>query len=141
MAKKKVETVEVPVPSWLSSRVRPGEFGVDPDGFYPDILDQFEAHPGVPYEGVVDQYWLECAYQCMKLTVQGFLALTGQDPRPELTLRLIVDGANDHKDRWAQKNHPEGRYAEIRAESTMPDRVVGGEARNHFRTMKGYIPQ
>ena len=49
--------VEISVPSWITAGAKPGVFDVDPDGFYPDLLGQFEAHPAVPFDGKVDQYW------------------------------------------------------------------------------------
>lgn len=140
---KDVKAVSITVPSWIVANAdKPGYFDIDPDGFYPDILKQFEDHPSVPYDGKVDQYWLECAYQCMKLTVQFFLGVTGLDPRPQLTLNLNVKGKEGSKKRWGQKNHPEGLYKKIRAENgPLADRIVGGQARNHFKAMKGFIPQ
>ena len=113
-----------------------------PEDEMDDLLKQFEDHPAVPYDGKVDQYWLECAYQCMKLSVQFYLSLTGLDPRPQLSLRIIVKGGEGSKKRWGQVNHPEGLYKKIREKNgPLADRVVGGQARNHFKAMRGFIPQ
>ena len=76
MAKGK-NSITITVPEWIVANPdKPGYFNVDPDGFYPDILKQFEKHPAVPFDGEIDQYWLECAYQCMKLTVQYFVSIS-----------------------------------------------------------------
>lgn len=67
------------------------------------------------------QYWLECAYQCMKLELQ--LALRSF----ALEIRL-----HDPEHRYALKAHPEGRcpWAASR----------GLEAKSHFKRLRGVLP-
>lgn len=77
----------------------------------------------------LDQYWLEVAYQCVKLDVQMAIAGTEFDPR------ISNRPAQFHflrADQWAQKKHPVGRGAQAAAQ--------GKEARGHYIRIRGSLP-
>lgn len=120
------------LPKWLKTRGdKSGKVDVDPDLFYPAILKELENTDGIPYKGKnLDQYWLEVAYCIMRLDTQYYLFLTGKDPRPAKTLEIMVQGKPGHKDRWAVKNFPPGRMAEINW------REAAREARIHWSRLK-----
>ena len=75
--------------------------------------------PSMP-EMPLDQYWLEVAYQCVKLDVQAVM----RDFNIEIHLR-------DPEKEFALAKYPEGRGLE------KADR--GREARDHYRTIRGFI--
>ena len=137
------------LPRWLKKdRVRPGYFIANPDGFYPVLLKLFEAHNSIPYNGEVDAYWLEIAYQCMKLEVQRAVVLEGIDPRPlgglyiHVTTRTIKSGKT-HKDRWALVNHNPGRFVEYEKlhGARQAWRAVARDARKYYIALRGVLPQ
>lgn len=135
----KVSAQPPTLPAWLTPAPgKPGVFNVDPDKFYPEILDRLQAAPDVPYEGEVDQYWLEVAYQCMKLDAQLFLRMSGLDPRPQQSLVLNIDGGS--KDKWAQKRYKPGRLERLAALGD-PYKLAGKEAREYYVRMRGFLPQ
>ena len=69
----------------------------------------------------VDQYWLEVAYQCIKMELQ-------------IAMRTFMFEIhiNDPEKHWAQANVPEGKGARAAAQ--------GREARDHFKRLRGFIP-
>lgn len=69
----------------------------------------------------VDQYWLEVAYQCIKLELQ--VAMRG------FTFEIRI---HDPEKKWAQRKFPEGIGA---ARATF-----GKEARLHFMRARGGLP-
>lgn len=70
-------------------------------------------------------YWLEVAYQCMKLELQVAMRT--------FTFEIHV---HDSAKRWAQKKAKKGRGAEKAAGG-----VQGGkEAREHFARLRGVLP-
>lgn len=77
----------------------------------------------------LDQYWLEVAYQCVKLDVQQAIAGTEYDPR------VAGKSAQFHftrADQWAQKKHPVGKGAVAASQ--------GKEARGHYVRIRGSMP-
>lgn len=74
---------------------------------------------------VMDQYWLECLYQMMKMQMQLSVG--------KMHFEIRVRGADpDYKKRWKIADHPEGRGVEQASK--------GKEARELFRLMRGFIP-
>ncbi len=73
----------------------------------------------------MDQYWLECLYQMMKMEMQLSVG--------KMHFEIRVRGAKgDYKTRWRIADHPEGRGV-LQASK-------GKEARELFRLMRGFIP-
>lgn len=68
-----------------------------------------------------DQYWLEVAYQCIKLELQ--VAMRG------FTFEIRI---HDDRKAWAQSTFPVGRGA-VAA-------TYGKEARGHFERLRGGLP-
>lgn len=131
------------IPDWMTlNEDKPGVVTVDPDGFYPAILDELKAHASVPFDGTVDQFWLEVAHNFMKLDVQFALVSEKKDPRPEHTLVINVSGTGDYKAKWAQKDKPEGRYGELREQhGADADKAAAREAREYYKAVRGFLPQ
>ncbi len=137
------------LPRWLKKdETRPGYFIANPDRFYPALLKAFESHNDIPYNGEVDAYWLEVAYQCMKLEVQRSIVLEGIDPRPLRGLNIHVTSntikkGKTHKDRWGLVNHNPGRFVEYEklygAKSAW--RAVASDARKYYLILRGVLPQ
>jgi hypothetical protein len=131
------------IPDWLAPAPgKPGVFNCDADKFYPTILATLAA-PSTEFDGKVDQYWLEVAFQFMKLEAQMILRLNGLDPRPAQSLVLNVIGS-DHKEKWAQKLHPVGRLS--RSKQPTPTELEAGrkraglDAKEYFRQIYGFMP-
>jgi len=68
----------------------------------------------------VDCYWLEVAYQCIKMDMQA-VAGFGVECR-----------FKDQGKRYAQVRHPEGRGAHVATK--------GKEAREHYQRIRGFVP-
>ncbi len=115
-------------PKWLARR-DDGVMVVDPDIAYPAILAALKVTPGD-----VTQYWLETAYQVMKLDVQRIVEGTAIDPRPSggpLVIKVRGDGGR--KERWGQdRGVSPGRGARAATK--------GLEARQHFVKLRGKLP-
>jgi hypothetical protein len=67
------------------------------------------------------RYWLEVAYQCIKLDLQ--IAMRG------FTFEIHI---HDDGKKWAQRQFPKGRGALAATQ--------GYEAREHFRRLRGFLP-
>jgi len=117
------------LPDWMIPL--DGRIVVDPDRFYPAILDAI----GAPK--TLDRFWLECAYQCMKLEVQRLVSGTELDPRPALPLRITVVNrpkwrlTQNPADPKASPGYPEGAGASLATRR-------GG--RDAYRKWRGFIP-
>jgi hypothetical protein len=95
---------------------------VDSEAAYPYWLDLLGA-------GATDQYWLEVAYQCIKLDVQSALVGTEYDPRiMGKPAQIIFSRA----EQYAQSKHPPGRGASVATK--------GREARGHYVRVRGRMP-
>ena len=95
---------------------------VDSDKAYEVMLAELGAE-------VIDQYWLEVAYQCIKLDVQA--ALEGSALCP------VGNGACaqfnfTRAPRWAQDKYKRGRGVLAATK--------GLEARGHYKRLRGRIP-
>jgi hypothetical protein len=89
------------LPSWVT-RDKNGVFNVDPDVAYPQVLKALKVEKP-------DQYWLEVAYQCVKLKVQALASGAGQDPSRPVVIH--IEGGAENKKSWALSNFPAGRGA------------------------------
>lgn len=97
---------------------------VDSDIAYGLMLDEL----GVAADKV-DQYWLEVAYQCIKLDVQAALEGTELCPvKNECAAQINFTRAP----RWALINFPVGRGTLLATK--------GREARQHYKRLRGRIP-
>ncbi|MCP4304718.1 MAG: hypothetical protein GY788_07545 [bacterium] len=124
-------------PAWMGLvEDKPGFVSVDPDLFYPAMLESL----GVAEEPI-SAYWLEVAYQCMKLDVQLHVALAGIDPRPKSSLVITVNGRPGHKARWAQSRKPKGKMADL-AKKYGDDawKQVARDAREQYKRIRGVLP-
>ena len=113
-----------PLPEWArdSGLVNRGGMPivvVDPDAAYPAWL----AELGVGAE-TVDKYWLEVAYQCVKMDVQWACGFH---------IEIRIRGGEGYKERWALANHPGTKKDIERA-------TQGKEARGHYKRLRGFIP-
>lgn len=111
------------LPEWASVKAK-GKIEVLADKFYPEYLSELDVEEP-------DQYWLEVAYQCMKMDIQN--AVIGTDAMPDMGGALVisvrdatkVDGAS----KWAQSAYPKGKGAEAATK--------GKEARDHYARIRG----
>jgi hypothetical protein len=110
------------LPEWAKPREKKeGDRGapwvdVDTHAAYPAILKEL----GIEKEEQLDQYWLEVAYQCIKMDVQmscGF----------NIQIRM-----RDPDKRYAQKKYPKGKGAFLATQ--------GREARGHYKRLRGALP-
>jgi len=103
-----------------------------------------------------DQYWLEVCHQIFKVDAVIAIKNAGLH-NPTVATLLIVKGSKaDYKSRWALKAHPAGgRLAAIqeaaglskaksvddgKAVTSVSDKRIAGEAREHFKLLRGYFP-
>lgn len=96
----------------------------------PDDLDKFEM-PFINELRNIDldnltQYWIEVVYQMAKLELRRILLINGKNQWPDM---IRISG---NKEKWALKNFPPGRGAETATK--------GREARDHYKRLKGFIP-
>ena len=118
---------ELSLPAWAEQKAsETGKVSVvveiDSEAAYADWLQRL----GVDS---IDQYWLEVAYQCIKLDVQTALAGTPFDPRNSgKSAELRFSNAP----KYALSQHPAGRGVEPATQ--------GREAREHFVRLRGAMP-
>lgn len=118
------------LPAWLVRRAD-GCFVVDPDLAYPAILTEL----GVS-QADYDQYWIEVAYQCAKLTVQKLVLGTELDPRPKghgkgSALVIVIESGGGRKDRWALAKFKKGKGTSAATK--------GREAKGHYAQIANLI--
>jgi hypothetical protein len=77
----------------------------------------------------VDQYWLEVAYQCIKMDVQAAIAGTKFDPR---SAGMSAEFRFSNAPEFALAKHPTGRGVAVATK--------GREARDHYRRIRGSLP-
>lgn len=112
------------LPDWIE-KVSVARFVVDPDGAYPAVMELFGYDP----EMSIDRYHLEMVYVGIKREAQHLISLSGEDPRPDRTLELIIRGSKGYKERWGFRGKPLGRWKELEAEhGDNTYRVVAQEA-------------
>lgn len=118
---------ELSLPSWAKRKESAHDkvsiiVEVDSDAAYKEWLKTLEVT-------TLDQYWLEVAYQCIKLDVQAAIAGTEFDPR---TAGKSAEFRFSNAPEYALKNHPEGRGIAVATK--------GLEARNHYARIRGSLP-
>lgn len=142
---------------------------IDPDLFYPRLLSELavfynrrtatSTRPGnyaqagrfwlEDFAGLdpeePDQYWLEVCHHLAKLDAQVATKAAGRD-RQDVSLVLIVRGTEPgYKARWARKEHEPGRRMaaireKLKNDSKLIDRFIAGEARQHYKALRGFLP-
>ncbi|SEN43472.1 hypothetical protein [Nitrosomonas marina] len=110
------------LPAWAKA-LAPGKIEIQASVFYPEWL----ALLGVA-EKDINQYWLECAFQCAKMDIQFAVAGTELMPSPGGALVILVKDDDKVTGRWAQKNYPEGKGVDAATR--------GKEAREHYRRIR-----
>lgn len=115
------------LPAWATQRE--GEHpkvsvivNIDSAAAYADWLARLEVTE-------LDQYWLEVAYQCIKLDCQAALVGTEFDPR---TSGKSAEFRFDNAPKYALKSHPEGKGVALATQ--------GREARGHYVRIRGAMP-
>lgn len=107
------------LPKWAKRegtiRGRP-VIGVDANAAYEAWLAELSVK-----KSEIDQYWLECAYQCIKLELQSLLGF------------VIEIHIHDTEKKYAQKKWPAGRGPVAASR--------GLEAREHFKRLRGSLPE
>lgn len=157
----------MPLPDWIKPvEGFKHRYVIDPDQFYPQLLSELAAlyhsagsRPGdyahvgrfwpEDFSGLnseePDQYWLEVCHQLIKLDAQVALAAAGKTRR-DVSLVLIIRGSEPgYKDRWAMAQYKPGdRMAAIREKlkqtPKLVDRFIAGEARQHYKALRGFLP-
>lgn len=116
-----MEKLPAKLPKWAKQvRDKPiPKIEVDPDICYPAFFEELGVDPKD-----VDQYWIEVAYQCMKMELQRIIGFFGFEIR--------VRAHDGRKKRWALANHPVGKGADLA--------TIGREARGHFKRLRGFVP-
>ncbi len=101
---------------------------VDPDKAYPSLLSELGASEKI------DRYWLEIAYQCVKMDLQTALR------RYDFTIHIRSD--DGRKDRWGFHAHKGTRgHAGKAVDDPLVIRATKGkEAREHYRRIRGFVP-
>ena len=114
------------LPEW-ASEISPGVFVIDGDTAYPAILQELaDKLDNGPDPEKPDQYWLEVAYQVAKLDLRRALLLSGESAWPS-EIRVRAD-----KRKWRIADYPEGRGVFAATK--------GREARAHYVTLRGFVP-
>jgi len=104
-----------------------GRIEIDADKFYPLLLKEL----GITD---IDQYWLEVAYQCMKLDMQSAIKGTEIEINGGAVVLLVKDAtklSNDGISKWAQERFPKGKGIDAATK--------GKEARAHYKRIRGVI--
>jgi hypothetical protein len=108
------------LPRWATKHpTRPNAILVDPDRFYPDILDEL---------GVVKptKYDIEVAFQIMKMDAQVAMG------RYDFLIHIRADG--DRKMRWNLTMFPGAGGGVLQATKKL-------EARAHYLKLRGFLPR
>lgn len=114
------------LPPWAARR-KDGVFIVDADAAYKAILKELKVKPAD-----YDQYWLEVAFQCMKLEIQRTIGGTRFDPRSRDVPTALCISIAGGKEKWALNKFPPGRGIWLATK--------GKEARGHYLRLRGGIP-
>lgn len=110
------------IPSWAKRRAggnRVIVYDVDPDKFYPQLLDELGFN-------AITKYNLEVVYQCMKMDMQVAHGSFG------FTIHIRGDG--DRKLRWNHSMHNGHEHDALVA-------TAGLEARAHYLRIRGFLPR
>jgi hypothetical protein len=105
------------LPAWANEAGKTADgvpiIDVDADAAYQALLADLNVESPT-------RYWLETAYQCMKMDIQAARGFNCE-------IRI-----HDPGKKWAQSAYPAGKGA---AAATF-----GREARDHYRRIRGYVP-
>lgn len=120
---------QVVLPAWAKLIKQPSDkfcavIEVDSDKAYPAMLAELGVAPKS-----VDQYWVEVAYQCIKMDVQA--AIEGTDIDPSIAGKSAQINMSP-ADKWALKSFPKGKGITAATQ--------GREARDHYKRIRGRIP-
>lgn len=153
----------MPLPDWIKQDEKDGEaltgrYVLDPDLYYPQALKEIEKagipeanarvkadaeERGVPvpelmqeYKGKLDQFWLEVAFNFLKLDAQAAIRLAGLHDR-NVTPIFIVRGSEGYKERWALKNFKPGRHGDIASGGQDAAKAAAADARLIYRHVRG----
>lgn len=102
------------LPAW-ASHAGDNKVEADPDKFYPAFMEELELKPAD-----LDQYWLECIYQMMKMDLQTAMGKFG------FAIHML------NRPKWALANYKEGKGIAVATK--------GHHAREHYRRLRGSIP-
>lgn len=78
---------------------------------------------------VIDQYWLEVAYQCIKMDVQAALEISDLSPSK---IGAPAQINFTRSDKFAQRNFPVGLGPVLATK--------GRAARHHYKMLRGRVP-
>jgi hypothetical protein len=116
--------------SWLKIVPQPADariaavLEIDSAAAYPYWIKLLEVK-----QADLDQYWIETAYQCIKLDAQAAIVDTKFDPR-------IANRSSEIRfscaDEWALSKFPAGRGLDLATK--------GKEARRHYVRIRGRMP-
>lgn len=126
------------LPSWITPvEGFKARYVLDPDQFYPALLAELKVTEP-------DQYWLEVCHQLAKLDAQLAIAAAGRR-RTDVSLVLIIRGGEGYKERWALAKHPKGERLEAilkrtKGDRKLADKLIAGEAREHYKRLRGLLP-
>lgn len=90
------------LPKWLTKNEK-GVYVVDADQAFPIALK------ALGLDEKLDQYALECAYQCVKMKTQEEAAANGDYDPEGGGKTLVISIECKDKEKWRHANHPEGR--------------------------------
>lgn len=110
------------LPAWAKA-IAPGKIEIEAAKFYPEWLGLL----GVK-EDQINQYWLECAFQCAKMDIQFAVAGTELMPPEGGALVILVKDDDKASGKWAQKKYPEGDGIKAAAQ--------GKQAREHYKRIR-----
>ncbi|MDX1810433.1 MAG: hypothetical protein R3240_00675 [Gammaproteobacteria bacterium] len=136
-------------PDWITEDEN-GSYCIDADKAYPALLAELKekklpeatkSEPSWTKElrsldlEKLTQYWIEVAYQMAKLELRRYLLLAGKNPWPpkiriKTGYKTLESG--DLISHWHMSNFPKG--------AGIAKATQGKEAREHYRTLRGFIP-
>jgi len=109
---------------------------VEADVFYPALLQELKDHLGTagPNPKKPTQYWLEVAYQCMKMDMQAACGFQ---------IEIQITNASGKK--WALIKHPDpdhkvDKETGIVIMTGVYKATKGLEAKRHYKALRGFIP-
>lgn len=95
---------------------------------------KFSGEKNVLDTKALTQYCLEVAYQCLKMDAQHSVRMAGCDPRSGgESLQLGIRTKLKDSGVWTLKTHKAGRGEQAATK--------GREAREHYKRMRGFVPE
>lgn len=102
------------------------------------IIDADQGYPlwlgALGVSDKVDEYWLEVCHQCMKFDAALYRATQGV----QRSMNRIKGG----KPKFSQADAKPGRFSDVKASKGDQafGRLVNPEAREHYRKVRGFLP-